>query len=206
ENGATPAHTLSATEPSALELEVIAQDVDERGIRSRCDGAPYAVDVELDGRRQGLKLPAGLAGNRRRRTRRTQHRKGQTRSTMNPANWPGQPRHPNFSGSWRGPRTEPSDQVTAPVRWNSGIRLRTSSTATVISMRARFEPTQRWMPRPNAACRFSLRSIITLSASGNISGSRLAAGNDKSTISPGLNVQPLICVSFTTSRAIVTGA
>ena len=51
--------------------------------------------------------------------------------------------YPNRNGSLRGPRTEPSDHVTSPVRWNSGMRLRNSSTATVISMRARFEPTQR---------------------------------------------------------------
>src|SRR3981081_3295488 len=59
------------------------------------------------------------------------------------------------------------------------------------------------MPRPNAAWRFSLRSIITLSASGNIAGSRLAAGNDSSTMLPGLIGQPLTVVSFTTSRAIL---
>jgi hypothetical protein len=61
------------------------------------------------------------------------------------------------------------------------------------------------MPRPKAAWRFSLRSITTLSASGNIAGSRLAAGNDSSTMLPGLTGQPLIVVSFITSRAIVTG-
>jgi hypothetical protein len=50
-----------------------------------------------------------------------------------------------------------------------------------------------------------LRSITTLSASGNTAGSRLAAGNDSSTMLPGLTGQPLTTVSFITSRAIVTG-
>jgi hypothetical protein len=49
------------------------------------------------------------------------------------------------------------------------------------------------------------RSMTTRSASGNIAGSRLAAGKDSSTISPQLKVVPSICVSLTISRAIVTG-
>jgi hypothetical protein len=43
-------------------------------------------------------------------------------------------------------------------------------------------------------------------ASGNIAGSRLAAGNESRTMCPVLKVQPAICVSLTTSRAMVTGA
>src|SRR5262249_58124141 len=112
----------------------------------------------------------------------------------------------NSIGSCRGPRTVPSDQVTLPSGSSrkSGIRFSHSSSATVISMRARLEPTQRWMPSPNAAWRFSLRSITTLSASGNIAGSRLAAGDDKSTLLPGLIGQPQIVVSFITSRPLRT--
>jgi hypothetical protein len=112
----------------------------------------------------------------------------------------------NRIGSRLGPRTLPSDHVTGPATLNSGMRFSSSSTATVASMRARLEPMQRWMPRPKAAWRFYLRSMITLSASGNISGSRLAAGNDSITICPGLNGQPLTSVSAITSRAMVTGA
>src|SRR5712691_7991199 len=82
----------------------------------------------------------------------------------------------NLIGSCRGPRTVPSDHATSPASVKRGMRFSHSSTATVISRRARFEPTQRWMPRPNAECRFSLRSMITLSASGNTAGSRFAAG------------------------------
>ena len=52
---------------------------------------------------------------------------------------------PNSTGNWRGPRTVPSDQVTLPAgsSLKSGIRFSHSSIATVISMRARLEPTQR---------------------------------------------------------------
>ena len=46
------------------------------------------------------------------------------------------------------------------------------------------------MPRPNAEWRFSTRSSTTLSASGNISGSRLAAGNGRSSQSPSFIGQP----------------
>src|SRR6478672_11866584 len=48
-NSAASTHALSATEPSTLQLEVIAQDVNERGVRVRCDGASCIVDVECDG-------------------------------------------------------------------------------------------------------------------------------------------------------------
>ena len=60
---------------------------------------------------------------------------------------------PNSIGSCRGPRTVPSDHVTRPAgsSLKSGMRFSHSSIATVISMRARLEPTQRWMPRPKAA-------------------------------------------------------
>src|SRR3954447_24775613 len=114
---------------------------------------------------------------------------------------------PSKNGNWRGPLTVPCDQVTVPAgsRAKSGIRFSHSSNATCISMRARFEPTQRWIPRPKAAWRFSRRSITTLSASGNIFGSRLAAGKDSSTMLPALTGQPEIVVSLTTWRAIVTG-
>jgi hypothetical protein len=52
---------------------------------------------------------------------------------------------PNSTGSWRGPRTVPSDQVTLPAgsRRKSGMRFSHSSIATIISIRARLEPTQR---------------------------------------------------------------
>jgi hypothetical protein len=41
----------------------------------------------------------------------------------------------------------PDDVATSPASVKRGIRFSHSSTATVISRRARFEPTQRWMPR-----------------------------------------------------------
>jgi RNA polymerase sigma factor (sigma-70 family) len=52
---------------------------------------------------------------------------------------------PNTNGRRRGPRTWPWDQVTAApgASANSGNRPSHSSRATVISMRARFEPIQR---------------------------------------------------------------
>ena len=62
------------------------------------------------------------------------------------------------------------------------------------------------MPRPNALCRFSMRSRCTSSASGNIAGSRLAAGNGRSIQSPSFIGQPLKSKSLATRRAIVTGA
>src|SRR5262249_50029037 len=49
---------------------------------------------------------------------------------------------PRASGSSRGPRIAPADHLVLPARQKSGMRLRNSSTATVISMRARLEPTQ----------------------------------------------------------------
>ncbi len=68
------------------------------------------------------------------------------------------------------------------------------------------EPRQRWMPRPNAAWRFSARSSTTRSASGNTEGSRLAAGNGSSTQSLAFIGQPWNSWSSATRRAIVTGA
>lgn len=55
------------------------------------------------------------------------------------------PPYPNSIGNCRGPRTVPSDQVTWPAgsSLKSGIRFSHSSIATVISIRARLEPTQR---------------------------------------------------------------
>ena len=75
-----------------------------------------------------------------------------------------------------------------------------------ISMRARFEPRHRWMPRPKAAWRFTLRSMITLSASSKTSGSRLAAGKDSRIQSSFFIGQPLKSKSSLTSRAMLTGA
>ena len=49
----------------------------------------------------------------------------------------------NLIGSWRGPRTVPSDHAASPASVKRGMRFSHSSTATVISRRARFEPTQR---------------------------------------------------------------
>ena len=77
----------------------------------------------------------------------------------------------------------PRDRASGSRR-NSGMRASHSSTATRSSMRARFEPAQRWMPAPKATWRLSWRSMITWSASGNASGSRLAAGKLSSTRSP----------------------
>ena len=53
---AAPTHALPTTEPSTLELEIISQDVDERGARVRYHGAPCAVDIELDRLGQDSKL------------------------------------------------------------------------------------------------------------------------------------------------------
>jgi len=61
QNRAASAHALSATESSTLQLEVISQDVNERGICRRCDGASYTVDIKFDGRGQGSKLPRPFA-------------------------------------------------------------------------------------------------------------------------------------------------
>src|SRR5688572_32364558 len=46
---AASAHAGAAAEPRALELQVVAQDVDERRARVCRDDARRAVDVELDG-------------------------------------------------------------------------------------------------------------------------------------------------------------
>ena len=42
------------------------------------------------------------------------------------------------------------DQLTSPAKWNLGIRRRNSPRATFSSSRARFDPRQRWMPRPRS--------------------------------------------------------
>ena len=112
------------------------------------------------------------------------------------------------SGSVRGPRIWPADQVTADgsARLNSGIRSSQTSRATRSSMRARCEPTQRWMPRPNAACRLTSRSMTTSPARSNCAGSRLAAGNDSRIQSSAFMSTPCQCMSSLTSRAMVTGA
>ena len=62
------------------------------------------------------------------------------------------------------------------------------------------------MPSPNAAWRFSSRSMTTSSARSNSSGSRLAAGNGSSTHSSTFIGQPWKSWSLATMRAIVTGA
>ena len=56
------------------------------------------------------------------------------------------------TGIDRGPRTWPPAHVTraGSTSSNSGMRASHSSTATRSSMRARFEPAQRWMPAPKA--------------------------------------------------------
>src|SRR3990170_1667777 len=115
--------------------------------------------------------------------------------------------HGKTTGIERGPRTWPPAQVTASGSSSrySGMRASHSSMDTRISMRARFDPAQRWMPAPNAMCGFSARSIITLSASGDLSGSRLAAGNDIRTLSPADILHPAYSTSSATTLAIVTG-
>ena len=120
----------------------------------------------------------------------------------------GKRRYPNTTGRRRGPRTVPSDHVTsAPAsRWNSGICCE--------PFLQRDRDLHAGEVRPDAAVDAEAEGGVPVlravdhDAVGvrNISGSRLAAGNDSNTISPGLNGQPLIWVSFTTSRAIVTGA
>ena len=117
-------------------------------------------------------------------------------------------RAPSLSGSARGPRIWPADQVTAAgsARVNSGIRSSQTSSATRSSIRARCEPRQRWMPRPNAACRFISRSMTTSPARSNCAGSRLAAGNDSRIQSSAFMSTPCQCMSCLTSRAMVTGA
>lgn len=60
--------------------------------------------------------------------------------------------HLNTSGRVLGPRTCPPAQVTSEgsPSENSGILAIHSSMATRSSMRARFDPAQRWMPEPKA--------------------------------------------------------
>ena len=62
------------------------------------------------------------------------------------------------------------------------------------------------MPRPNAACRFTCRSMTTSPARSNCAGSRLAAGNDSRIQSSAFMSTPRQVTSPVTSRAIVTGA
>ena len=73
------------------------------------------------------------------------------------------------------------------------------------SMRARFEPAQRWMPTPNATWRLTCAVDDDLVGPSNASGSRLAAGKLSSTLSPACIGQPASSVSSLTMRAIVTG-
>src|SRR3972149_3756555 len=115
--------------------------------------------------------------------------------------------HGKTTGIERGPRTWPPAQVTASGSSSrySGMRASHSSMDTRIALRARFDPAQRWMPTPNAMCGFSARSMITLSASGNFSGSRLAAGDDIRALSPAAIFRPLYSRSSVTTRALVTG-
>jgi 2,4-dienoyl-CoA reductase-like NADH-dependent reductase (Old Yellow Enzyme family) len=112
------------------------------------------------------------------------------------------------SGSARGPRIWPADHLTADgsARLNSGTRESQTSSATRSSIRARCEPRQRWMPRPNAACRLTSRSMTTSPARSNCRGSRLAAGKDSRIQSSAFMSTPRQCMSSLTSRAIVTGA
>ena len=65
---------------------------------------------------------------------------------------------------------------------------------------------QRWMPRPNAAWRFSSRSMSTTFAFSNWASSRLAAGNGRSTQSSSFICTPWNSTSSLTRRAMVTGA
>lgn len=115
---------------------------------------------------------------------------------------------PIRSGSDRGPRTCPAAHFTAPgsARSNSGMRCIQTSSAIRSSIRARCEPMQRWMPRPNAACRLTSRSMTTSPARSKCSGSRLAAGKLSSTQSSAFMSTPCQCMSCLTRRAIVTGA
>ena len=85
------------------------------------------------------------------------------------------------------------------------MRFSHSSIATRISILARFEPAQRWMPTPKAMCGLTLRSRITSSGFSNFCGSRLAAGKFIRTLSFSFIGQPLYSASLVTSRAIVTG-
>ena len=105
----------------------------------------------------------------------------------------------------RAPGRRPTSTSAPSTSRNSGMRFSHSSTATRISMRARLDPAQRWMPTPNATWRLSSRSMTTSSARSNASGSRLAAGKLSRTRSPSCTGQPAISVSAAAMRAIVTG-
>ncbi len=63
----------------------------------------------------------------------------------------------NTTSSSRGPRTWPPAQRTSvpSARWKTGTRRSHSSRAIRSSILARFDPAHRWMPEPNATCRFS---------------------------------------------------
>src|SRR3954469_5913141 len=110
------------------------------------------------------------------------------------------------TGSSRGPRICPTLQRVSPASSKRGKRLMNSSMATLSSRRARVDPKQRWMPRPNAAWRFSWRSTMNVSASSNCRGSRFAAGNGSRIQSSFFIGQPWNSLSFATKRAMVTGA
>ena len=59
------------------------------------------------------------------------------------------------SGTWWGPRTAPIDQQMSAESTASskrGKRRNQPLSATSVSMRARLEPMQRWMPTPKAMC------------------------------------------------------
>ena len=60
----------------------------------------------------------------------------------------------------RGPVRRPTD-LLARRQGELGMRASHSSSATCSSMRARFEPAQRWMPEPKATCRLWARSSCT---------------------------------------------
>ena len=63
--------------------------------------------------------------------------------------------HPNTTGNSLGPRTWPPAQVifASLASENSGMRSSHSCRAIRNSIRARFDPAQRWIPDPNATCR-----------------------------------------------------
>ena len=87
----------------------------------------------------------------------------------------------------------------------AGKRSSHASSSATRSSVGEGEPRHRWIPRPNAACRLTSRSITTRSASANTSGSRLAAGNDSRTSRRPHGAAVPVHVLLT-NRAIVTGA
>ena len=86
----------------------------------------------------------GVASTRRRRCRRMRALVGSDRiHRSDPVGCKLVDGQLSFSGTRRGPRTWPADQVTAPSSVKLGIRLSHSSSATFSSMRARLDPMQR---------------------------------------------------------------